>query len=130
MTRNLLVLPMLLIAGTAFADCAEQAAAREDLQQELAEVQENIAHGYRIRSHAEAGFHTSAQRVPVLRDDGKGGRRFTGEWMTRHMYLAPDDPGQPLDPVRLRAPIDPAAEALRRDALIDRLAALSAGCGG
>lgn len=127
---NLLIPVTLLLsvlAGGAAADCPDDMR-RSRLQAELAEAEANIARGYRIRSYAEAGFFTTRQRVPLVRQGPDGVRRATGEWMTRHVYLDPDDPTQPLDPARLHAPIDPMAERQRRDDLRARLDGLD-GCG-
>ena len=120
-----LLLPVL--AGGAAADCPKDSP-RAQLQAELAEVEANIARGYRIRIYAEAGFSTTAQRVPLARRGPEGTRRTSSEWMTRHVYLDPDDPTRPLDPTRLHAPIDPKAEGQRRDDLRARLDAID-GCG-
>lgn len=131
MRCNLLIPSTLLLAvlaGDAVAGCPKESP-RMRLQTELAQVAANIARGSRIRSHAEAGFSTTAQRVPVMRPGPDGVRRLTGEWMTRHVYLDPDAPNQPLDPARLHAPIDPKAEGRCRDRLHARLDALGGGCG-
>lgn len=131
MRCNLLIPSTLLLAvlaGGAVAGCPKDSP-RMRLQTELAQVEANIDRGHRIRSHAEAGFSTTAQRVPVMRPGPDGVRRLSGEWMTRHVYLDPDDPKRPLDPARLHAPIDPQTEAQRRDLLHARLDALGGGCG-
>lgn len=132
MTRNmLLVLPLLLWGGAAVAQCDDQSAAkRAGLEEELARAAENLARGYRIRSYEEAGFRTTPQRVPLRVPSTDGQLRLSGQWMTRHVYLDPDDPSKPLDQTRLHAPIDPVAEAQRRDGIRARLDAMGPPCAG